>query len=93
MVVNCKNWERAAQELSYMLNITTLARDYKRLRDKMLSDADMYRMISDPAPKAPAEPKVEEPAAPAEVPAAAPAAEEKAEETAPAAAPAAVDEK
>ena len=78
MVVNCKNWERAAQELSYMLNITTLARDYKRLRDKMLSDADMYRMISDPAPKAPAEPKVEEPAAPAEVPAAAPAA--KAEE-------------
>ena len=81
MVVNCKNWERVAQELSYMLNITTLARDYKRLRDKMLSDADMYRMISDPAPKAPAEPKAEE-AAPAEVPAAAPA-NEKVEEVAP----------
>ena len=59
MVVNCRNWERTAQELSYMLNITSLARDYKRLRDKMLSDAEMYRMTSDPAPKAPAEPKVD----------------------------------
>ena len=75
MVVNSRNWERTAQELSYMLNITTLARDYKRLRDKMLSDADIYRMISDPAPKAPAEPKVED-AAPAEAPAAADNAEE-----------------
>ena len=72
MVVNCRNWERTAQELSYMLNITSLSRDYKRLRDKMLSDADMYRMTSEPAPKAPAEPKVDENAAkPAEAPAAA----------------------
>ena len=69
MVVNCRNWERTAQELSYMLNITSLASDYKRLRDKMLSDAEMYRMISDPAPKAPAEPKTED-AAPADKPAA-----------------------
>ena len=88
MVVNSRNWERAAQELSYMLNITSLARDYKRLRDKMLSDADMYRMISDPAPKAPAEPKAED-ATPAAAPAAenaeAPAAVEKVEEVAPAA--------
>lgn len=60
MVVNCRNWERTAQELSYMLNITSLASDYKRLRDKMLSDAEMYRMTSEPAPKAPAEPKVDE---------------------------------
>lgn len=82
MVVNSRNWERTAQELSYMLNITTLARDYKRLRDKMLSDAEMYRMISDPAPKAPAEPSQAE-ATPAEAPAA-PA--EKVEEVAPAAA-------
>ena len=86
MVVNSRNWERTAQELSYMLNITTLARDYKRLRDKMLSDADMYRMISAPAPKAPAEPKVEEaPAADAQAAEAAPAAE-KVEEVKPAAA-------
>lgn len=71
MVVNCRNWERTAQELSYMLNITSLASDYKRLRDKMLSDAEMYRMISEPAPKAPAEPKLDESAAkPAEVSAA-----------------------
>ena len=81
MVVNSRNWERTAQELSYMLNITTLARDYKRLRDKMLSDADMYRMISDPAPKAPAEPKVEDAPAAEAAPAA-----EKVEEVKPAAA-------
>lgn len=70
MVVNCRNWERTAQELSYMLNITSLASDYKRLRDKMLSDAEMYRMISDPAPKAPVEPKVEDQPASADKPAA-----------------------
>ncbi|MBQ7393865.1 MAG: hypothetical protein IJV89_05920 [Lentisphaeria bacterium] len=85
MVVNSRNWERTAQELSYMLNITSLARDYKRLRDKMLSDADMYRMISDPAPKAPAEPKAEE-VTPAAAPAAEAPAVEKVEEVTPAAA-------
>ncbi len=51
-VADCEDWERVAEELAYMLNISSLRSDYKKLRDKMLSDSRLYRPISRPAPKA-----------------------------------------
>ncbi len=49
--VVCKDWGRMAEELTYMLNISSLKSDYKRLRAQLLSDAHIYRPISKPAPK------------------------------------------
>ncbi len=62
-IADCEDWERIAEELAYMLNISSLRSDYKKLRDKMLSDSRLYRPISKPAPKqapAQAEPVIEE---------------------------------
>ena len=82
------NWVRVAEELTFMLNLNHLDRNYKKLREKMFEDQP-YRPVSRPAPKqeakqeepkqekAPEQPTETAPAA-SEAPAAAPAAEEKA---------------
>ena len=80
------NWVRIAEELTFMLNLNHLDRNYKNLREKMFEDQP-YRPVSRPAPKQEEkpEPKPEEkPEQPAETaPAVAPAAEEKAPAAAP----------
>lgn len=58
------DWQRIADELEFMLNISGLSRDYKRLRSEMLSDTELYRPISRPRPEAPkTEGKAQPPAA------------------------------
>ena len=83
------SWQRIAEELTFMLNLNHLDRNYKNLREKMFEDQP-YRPVSRPAPKQEAkqeEAKKEQPAetapAAADAPAAAPA--PAVEETAPAA--------
>ena len=53
------NWQRIADELTFMLNLNHLDRNYKRLRETMLNDDGIYRPISRPAA-----PKQEEAAKP-----------------------------
>ena len=76
------NWVRVAEELTFMLNLNHLDRDYKKLHEKMFEDQP-YRPVSRPAPKPEAKKEEAKPAetapAAADAPAAAPA------ETAPAA--------
>lgn len=48
-IATCKDWVRISEELAYMLNISGLQSDYKRLRDLMLTDSRFYRPISKPA--------------------------------------------
>ena len=67
------NWVRIAEELTFMLNLNHLDRNYKNLREKMFEDQP-YRPVSRPAPKQDKQPQPEQqdgaaPAA-AEVPAA-----------------------
>ena len=64
------NWVRISEELTFMLNLNRLDRNYKRLREQMLEDP--YRPVSRPAPKqdkqdkpAEAAPAADAPAAPA----------------------------
>ena len=74
------NWFRIAEELTFMLNLNHLDRNYKRLRETMLDDGGIYRPVSRPAA-----PKQEESAA-SETPAAeqpAPAAADAPREAAP----------
>lgn len=76
VVVDCVDWQRSAEELTDLLNLSNLAGNYKRLREVMLNDSRIYRPVSRPAPKPvpqtelPAEEKAVEdlPAAPAETP-------------------------
>ena len=66
------NWVRVAEELTFMLNLNHLDRNYKKLREKMFEDQP-YRPVSRPAPKPEKQqPEQQEGAAPAaaEVPAA-----------------------
>ena len=44
------NWVRIAEELTFMLNLNHLDRNYKNLREKMFEDQP-YRPVSHPAPK------------------------------------------
>ena len=80
------NWVRIAEELTFMLNLNHLDRNYKNLREKMFEDQP-YRPVSRPAPKQEAKSEEAKPAetapAAADAPAAAPA--PAVEETAPAA--------
>jgi len=87
-----RSWNRVAEELTFLLNLSNLGKDYKRLREQLLTDDRLYRPVSRPmepvatpaeAPAAADEPAgAETPAAYDNTPAALPAAE------APAAAPA-----
>lgn len=74
------NWFRIAEELTFMLNLNHLDRNYKRLRETMLEEGGIYRPVSRPAAPKKEEPKQEVPAAGQQP---APAAE-NAPETAPA---------
>ncbi len=67
-----KSWGRVAEELNYLLNLSNLGKDYRRLQQEMLEAGGIYRPISRPA--APIEPMKEEAAPEAtENPAPAPA--------------------
>ena len=59
-----ENWVRIAEELTFMLNLNHLDRNYKKLREKMFEDQP-YRPVSRPEPKreAKAQEKPEQPAA------------------------------
>jgi len=46
------DWNRIAEELTFMLNLSHLDDNYRRLRDTMLNDGKIYRAISRPAPAA-----------------------------------------
>ena len=72
VTIDCVDWQRNAEELTDLLNLSNLADNYRRLREVMLNDSRIYRPVSRPAPK---------PVQPAEAPM-----EEKAVEEAPAAA-------
>lgn len=82
--IESKSWGRVAEELNYLLNLSNLGKDYRRLQQEMLEAGGIYRPISRPAaPAAPIEPMKEE----AQLQAATPA-EEAPVAPAPAAAPA-----
>ena len=79
--VTGESWVRIAEELTFLLNLNHVERDFRRLREKLYGD--IYRPISRPAPpQQPEQPASEQPAAdqpavepvaPAAEPAAAPA--------------------
>ena len=56
--VTGENWQRIAEELTFMLNLSRLDRNFRKLYEKMYGD--IYRPISRPAPQ----PQPEEKAAP-----------------------------
>ncbi len=102
-IVKGNDWGRIADELTYMLNISGLGKDFRRLHHQMLTDsAGIYKPVSKPAkptpvqetaPAAEAAPAVEEAPAINEAPAAvAPVTDAPATDAA-AAAPSADDEK
>ena len=72
------NWQRIADELTFMLNLNHLDRNYKRLRETMLDDGGIYRPVSRPAPKQAEEAKQEAPKEEQPAPAVAEAAPEAA---------------
>lgn len=86
--VTGRNWVRVSEELTFMLNLNHLDRNYKRLREEMLDDQP-YRPVSRPAPKQERKPEdapEKAPEQPAETaPAAADAPAPEAVENAPAA--------
>ena len=47
--VTGENWQRIAEELTFMLNLSNLDRNFRRLQEKMFND--IVRPISRPAPK------------------------------------------
>ena len=47
--VTGENWQRIAEELTYMLNLSLLDRNFRKLYEKMYGD--IYRPISRPAPQ------------------------------------------
>ena len=55
--ITANDWNRIAEELTFMLNLSHLDDNYRRLRETMLNDAKIYRAISRPAP---AQPEVKE---------------------------------
>ena len=84
--VSGRDWNRIADEVTFILNLSHVDRNYRKLRETMLNDGRIYRPVSRPAPK----PQPQQPPAAEEK-----AAEEKpaAETAAPAAAPAPAAEK
>lgn len=49
VTIDAEDWNRVAEELGSMLNLSAVPQDYKRLREDMFSDAKIYRPISKPA--------------------------------------------
>lgn len=62
------SWARVADELNFMLNLSNLSGDFRRLSQEMMEQGGIYRPISRPQSKS----EVESPAPMTEVPAAAP---------------------
>lgn len=56
------DWERVAEELTFMLNLSNLKRNYPKLRKEL---DRTYQPISAPAAKTPADPGTGKPAVPA----------------------------
>ena len=68
--IDCVDWNRAAEELGFMLNLSNLSTDYKDNRETMLNAGKIYRPVSLPAKpevkdEAAAKPEKEAPATPA----------------------------
>lgn len=64
--ISGRDWNRIADEVTFILNLSHVDRNYRKLRETMLNDGRIYRPVSRPAPKAqPAEEKAEEKAVPA----------------------------
>ena len=81
--IDSSSWQRIAEELNFLLNLSHLDTNFKRLHDEMLTESRNYRPVSLPEQKKPAAeavPGAENAAKPAVAPAA----------PAPAAAPAAL---
>ena len=54
-----RDWNRIADEVTFILNLSHVDRNYRKLRETMLNDGSIYRPVSRPAPKA--QPQQEEP--------------------------------
>ena len=72
--ISGRDWNRIADETTFILNLSHVDRDYRKLRETMLNDGSIYRPVSRPAPPKPQQPETE---AAAGTPAPAPAAAEK----------------
>jgi hypothetical protein len=44
-----KDWNRIAEELTFMLNLSHVDKNYRKMRDTMLNDGNIYRPVSRPA--------------------------------------------
>ena len=53
--VSGSNWFRVAQELTFLLNLSHLDRNYRELRTEMIEDGGIVRPVSRPAQPKPAE--------------------------------------
>ena len=83
--ISGRDWNRIADEVTFILNLSHVDRNYRKLRETMLNDGRIYRPVSRPAPKPqpqqpeqaqqPAEEKAGSAPAPAEGTAETPAAE------------------
>lgn len=85
MRIESNDWYRIAEELNFMLNLSNLDKNFKKLREALITEGRRYRPLKGKA--APKQEKAEEAAA------VAPAAAAPAEAPAPAPVPAAVDER
>ena len=64
--ISGNDWNRIADEVTFILNLSHVDRNYRKLRETMLNDGRIYRPVSRPAPKAQPQPKAaEEKAVPA----------------------------
>lgn len=49
--IDSSDWQRIADELNYLLNLSHLDSNFKRLREQMLNDSNIYRPVSLPEQK------------------------------------------
>ena len=49
--ISGRDWNRIADEVTFILNLSHVDRNYRKLRETMLNDGSIYRPVSRPAPK------------------------------------------
>ena len=52
--IDSSDWQRIAEELNFLLNLSHLDTNFKRLNEQMLKDSRSYRPVSLPAQSKPA---------------------------------------
>jgi hypothetical protein len=52
--IDSSDWQRIAEELNFLLNLSHLDTNFKRLHDEMLKESSIYRPVSLPEQKKPA---------------------------------------